>query len=59
VNVPYVILMLLGGAVLSYGFYLTGEGKGNQAWTGIGLLFAGFAIAFFGVLLAFAPRFFD
>ncbi|MBM3319346.1 MAG: hypothetical protein FJY73_01520 [Candidatus Eisenbacteria bacterium] len=55
----YYLLMLGGGAAMVAGFRMAGSAESGRAWRGIGLLYAGFAAAFLGVLLAFAPRFFS
>lgn len=53
------LLMLIGGAAMSVGFYYFGEDEGARGWGGVALLFAGLIAAFLGVLLAFAPHFFS
>ncbi len=55
----YYLLMLGGGAAMVAGFRMAGSTGSRKVWRGIALLYAGFAAAFLGVLLAFAPRFFS
>ena len=53
------LLILVGYAGTVAGFRIVGGKSGRVAWAGIFTLFTGFALMFTGVLLAFAPRFFE
>ncbi|RPJ45803.1 MAG: hypothetical protein EHM19_04925 [Candidatus Latescibacterota bacterium] len=55
----YYLMMIGGGAAMTHGFRLAGSRSGREGWVGIALLLGGWAAAFLGVLLAFAPRFFN
>ncbi len=55
----YYLMMIAGGAAMSWGFRLAASRESRRGWAGIGLLYAGLIAAFLGVLLAFAPRFFS
>lgn len=55
----YYLMMIAGGAAMSFGFRLTASRESRTGWAGIVLLYAGLVAAFLGVLLAFAPRFFS
>jgi hypothetical protein len=59
VKVLFFLLMGGGCASMFYGFYRGTSRSGEGGWTWAVYLFAGYAAAFLGVLLAFAPRFFS
>ncbi|MBN1826732.1 MAG: hypothetical protein JW958_10725 [Candidatus Eisenbacteria bacterium] len=55
----HFLLVLAGYAGTVAGFRLLGGRNDRTAWAGVTLLFGGFLVMFAGVLLAFAPRFFE
>jgi hypothetical protein len=59
VKVLFFLLMVGGCASMIYGFYGGTSRSEERGWSWAAYLFAGYAAAFLGVLLAFAPRFFS
>ena len=58
-SIFYYLMMIVGAAAISFGFYSVGEGKRVGLLPGIAALFLGFLVTFSGLLLAFAPGFFS